>query len=619
MRRYTQRLAGQQVRVNVLESDDDVAEFRDWWMRPLGVLGADSETSGLNIFSPGFELRTVQFGDRATGWVLRVEQFAHIIRACLRDQRKRFVVHNHAFDGLVWDRALGVTVEELAPQVTDSQIMSHLIDPRGKPEGGVGHALKDLARHYVDPAASDGQKELQAEFRKIGETKDTGWAKIAIDNPAFELYAGLDPILTVRVAAELDPLLDKYRVRHLLEFEHTVERILMQQQRRGVLVDVDYTRGLSAELQAEAEENRAKAAAYGVANINSTAQLATALLEMGADIPERTASGKVQVDSKVLQRLACVNADWEPVGTGTANPLAAAVLHAKRAQKWDTAYLGAFLELRDEQDRLHPSIRGLQARTGRMSISNPPLQQLPSGEWKIRRAMIADPGNVFASVDFDAQEMACLAMLSKDPKLVAAIQSPLSVHSYTAQLMFGGDFTDKHKFTTKQKKQYALAKMSGFARVYGGGAAVIQRQSGESAEVVKEAVDAYDNTYPGIKQLGYRLQEQTQYGAVPLVTYTGRRLPLDRDRTYAAINYVSQSLARDITAEALVRLDAAGFGEFVTFPIHDEVLLNVPAEKAAEITGEAARIMATEIEGVPFRTEGEIGKRSWGSLKGGPE
>jgi len=609
MRRYTQQLAGQTVTIKVPESDADMSVFRDWWVGPRGRIGLDTETSGLDVYSPNWELRLVQFGDDRTGWVLRVDQFREQIIGCLRDQRRQFVVHNYGFDGLVLDHGLGVTVEELSPRVVDSQIMAHLIDPRNRQEGGVGHALKDLAQAYVDKAATDGQKELQAEFRKIGETKDTGWAKIAIDNPAYEMYAGMDPILTVRVAGELHQLLSHYSVSHLMEFEHRVQRILLQQMRRGVLVDVDYTQRLSDELLADAASYGKTANSYGVENINSTAQLAEALQGMGADIPERTKSGKVQVDANVLQRLACAGKDWEPL-PGTPNPLAVAVLHAKRAAKWNKAYAEAFLDLRDSNNRLHPSIRGLAARTGRMSISNPPLQQLPSGDWKIRRCLVADPGNVFVSVDFQAQEMSCLALMCRDETLVGAIRDGVDLHSFTAERMFGSGFT---------KKQRGLAKMSGFARVYGGGAAVIAKQSGESLETAQQAVNLYDKTYPGIAALKYRLDDEVARNRGAVYSFTGRRLPVDEDRSYAATNFVCQSLGRDVTADALVRLDAAGLGEYMTFPIHDEVLFNVPAERADEVRREAERLMATELDGVPFRAEGEVGKRSWGSLKGGPE
>ena len=608
MREHQTKLASTPVRIHVLETADDVSEFRQWWMRPTGVIGLDTETTGLDIYSPGWGLRLVQFGDGSNGWVLQADQFADVIRGALRDQRKRFGIHNAAFDLLVLDRALGVTVEELSPRVTDTQILSHLADPRGRAEGGVGQHLKDLAQAYLDPSASDGQKELLGEFRKIGETKDTGWAKIAIDNPVYELYAGLDPVLVARMLPRLLDMVDRSNTSHLIDFEHRVMRILAQQQRRGVRVDVDYTRQLSSELLTEYEEHVEKARAMGVANINSTVQLA-AELEKYETIPERTKSGKVQVNADVLLRIAGWNKDWEEISS-EGNPLAQHVLLAKRADKWRKSYVEQFLDLMDGESRIHPSIRGLAARTGRMSISNPPLQQLPSSDWKIRRCLVADPGNVFVGVDFQAQEMSCLAVMCQDTALVQAIRDGVDLHSHTAELMFGPGFTKKHR---------ALAKMSGFARVYGGGAGVIAKQSGEDIEVAQKAVRAYDNAYPGIGGLKARLDSEIARNGGAVYSYTGRRLPVDEDRSYAATNFVCQSLGRDITAEALVQLDAAGLGDMMVFPVHDEVLFNVPASDADEVRRQAEQIMATEIEGVPFRTEGTVGKQSWGSLKGADE
>src|SRR5690606_7361240 len=107
-------------------------------------------------YSPGHELRLVQFGSDLEAWVLRADVFAEDIRRALR-QPRMFVAHNFAFDGLVIDRHLGVPVEQLAPRVVDTRILAHLLDPRSAEEGGTGHGLKALASIYVDPNAPDTQ------------------------------------------------------------------------------------------------------------------------------------------------------------------------------------------------------------------------------------------------------------------------------------------------------------------------------------------------------------------------------------------------------------------------------------------------------------------------------
>lgn len=603
MKHYTQQLGGAPVEIHVPEREEDIDAFAEWIETGSpDLLGFDTETTGLDMYSLGYELRLAQFGDHRTGWVLRVEQFAEVVKWALRSGH-RFAVHNYAFDGLVVDRHLGVTVEELTPRIVDTKIMAHLVDPRQTAEGGIGTALKPLAQHYVDRLASDGQKELQAEFRAIGATKETGWAKIAIDNPAYELYAGLDPILSVRIHDSLKLALKDYGIDHLIEFEHELQRVLMLMQRRGIRIDVPWTESLRRELQDETLTNKAIASQYGVGNINSTKQLSEALLGMGETLTERTASGAWKVDKSVLQRLADVDANWKPLETRQVNRLAEAVLKAKRAEKWDTAYLGAFLDLRDADDRLHPMIGGLQARTGRMSISHPPLQQLPSSEWRIRRAMVADPGQVIIAADYSQVEMRVLAALCQDRNLVAAIHSGTDLHDYTARMLYGDDFT------SKQRK---IAKSVGFGKVYGGGAATITRQTGAPNEQVKEAIAAYDATFPGIKALGYKLQRQTQYGALPVVTPSGRRLPLDRDRTYAATNYLVQSTARDLLAQALVDMDAAGLSEHLLLPVHDEIIAQCPEADAEEVLRSIAECMDGDFMGIPIVSDPEKYGSSWG-------
>jgi len=609
VRHYTPPLAGAKMNIWVPESEADIDAFYDWIVQAPDLLGFDTETSGLEIFSADFELRTAQFGDHRTGWVLRVDQFREVIVWALRSGH-RFAIHNAAFDLLVVDQCLGVTVEELAPRIVDTKILSHLVDPRQAQEGGTGHALKPLSQKYVDRNASDGQKELQAEFRKIGANKDTGWAKINIDNPAYELYAGLDPILAIRMHDALQLALKDYGVAHLVEFEHELQRVILRMQRRGMLVDVPYTERLRDDLQAEATHYRAVAARYGVENINSTKQLAVALEAMGETLRERTASGATKVDKSVLQALADFDTEWNPRGTRDSNKLAEAVLHAKRAAKWSEAYLQAMLNRRDSRDRIHPSINALAARTGRMSVSGIPLQQLPSKEHRIRRALVADPGHVIVSSDYSQVELVMLAAMSQDPEMLRAVRGGADLHSFATEKVYGpksGHESDE--LWTKHRK---ICKAVSLGRVYGGGATTIQRQTGAPMEGVKAAIAAYDAAFPGVKALGHRLQRDTQYGAIPLITPSGRRLPLDRDRTYAATNFLCQGTSRDVLAQAILDIDEAGLGDYMLLPIHDELLCQVPEADAEDAAKEIERIMSRDLFGVPFRAKADVFGRSWG-------
>src|SRR5690606_39730127 len=123
--------------------------------------------------------------------------------------------------------------------------------------------------------------------------------------------------------------------------------------------------------------------------------------------------------------------------------------------------------------------------TARMAVSRPPLQQLPSSDWTIRRAIIADPGQVMISVDYSAVEMRVRAALCQDETMIKAILDGEDLHSFTAARVFGPDFT---------KRQRSIAKAVGFGKVCGGGVAALVRQTGADAGGGRAAMEAEDGT-----------------------------------------------------------------------------------------------------------------------------
>jgi len=611
----THTIAGEVCDIFMPERRSELAGFDRFLAQGDKVLGLDSETSGLNIYSPGYEVRLVQIGNGREAWVLRVDLFADVIVRALR-QPRMFVVHNAAFDLQVIDRHLGVTLEELGPRVFDTRIFAHLIDPRQEHEGGAGLSLKPLSAIHVDDSAPDTQAGLNAVFRTIRNpetgklcTKDDGWRHIPIDHETYVRYAGLDVILVTRLFDELAVIIRDLGLNPLSKFEHHLQVLLAIMQRRGVLLDVPYIERLKAELEADVETFAKVAARYGVDNVNSTAQVSSALVAMGETLTETTDGGALKVDKEVLMPLADLDRDWERIEARKANPLADAVLRAKRAGKWRESYADAFLNLRDSSDRLHASIGGLQARTARMSISRPPLQQLPSGDWRVRRALVADPGQVIIAADYAQVEMRVLAGLCQDPTLVEAILSGTDLHDFTAARVFGEGFT---------KQERKVAKAIGFGKVYGGGATTVARQTGLQPEDVRPAMSAYDSTFPGIKRYGAKLQSRAQYGKREVVTLSGRHLPLDRDRLYAATNYVVQSTSRDLLAQAIVDIFDAGLGDHLLLPVHDELVAQAPAAEARDVIDEIGRLMASTFYTIPIASEAEVYGPSWGHGYGAP-
>lgn len=615
MREFRGSLAGVPWAGWLCERPEDLNAFMDWVRAQRGTVCFDTETQGLKIYSmgPGF-LRLAQFGTATEAWVIPVELGPAFRTAATLALRILPSLTGHnviGFDGLVVDEHLGVKLEELCPKTQDTMITAKLLDPRSPEAGGLGAKLKPHAAHYIDPAAPDTEDGLTAVFKSLGYTKKSGlgWIHVPWDHPTYVEYAMLDVILGSRLLVAHMAEIQRRGVRlALIDYEREISRLCATMTRAGMYVDEEYTRTQYDVLDAEVSRNLAIAERYGVTSVNSPAQVVAALQAMGETLTKKTKSGKgLSVDGSVLRRLADVTDKWEPIGSRTPNPLADAVLRATRAGKWKSTYIDTFLNERDQRGYIHPNIQTLEARTGRMSITKPAVQTLPSGDWMIRRCLLAEPGHVFVSVDFQAVEMRVLAALADVKRMKAALIAGEDLHGYTASLVYGPDYTPHHR---------KVAKGIGLGKVYGGGAEHVASQTGAPVADVRRAMATYDSVYPEIRRASNRWQrEARQYGLVT-VSATGRHLPLDRERMYAVVNYQCQSAARDVLGQSMLNMEEKGLLPYLRLPIHDEVLASAPKAEAEDIAREIERCMTFELRGVPIVAEAEIGGRSWGSLYG---
>jgi DNA polymerase-1 len=461
----------------------------------------------------------------------------------------------------------------------------------------------------VDASAPDTQDGLKAVFKDLKLKIAEGFAKVPLDHPTYLEYGLLDVILTSRLRPRLEATLARLGVpQRLSQYEHRVARICAQMVRTGMVLDVDYAEGLREDLSADAETHAAIAARYGVTSVNSGRQVSEALLGMGETLTEKTASGAWKVDKAVLMALADLDRDWKPIGSRTPNPLADAVLRSKRSGKWRSAYADNFLSNVDSKGRIHPNIQTMQARTFRMSVTNPAVQTLPSSDKMIRRAILADEGHVPGSVDFQAVELRVLAALANVRRMKEAIAADEDLHSFTARLVFGDGFTEKDR---------KVSKGIAFGKVYGGGAATVSRQTGAPLDAVQRAMAQYDRVYPEVGRAAKDWRIEAFNHGMVAVSITGHRLPLDRDRTYAVTNYLVQSTARDCLGQSLIHMDEAGLVPYLRLPVHDEVILSMPKGEERDISRAVADCMTFDLMGVPIAAGvPDLGVRSWGSLYG---
>ena len=391
------------------------------------------------------------------------------------------------------------------------------------------------------------------------------------------------------------------RDRPLVDLEHQFSIAFMEMERKGLPVDRKYAENyLGPTLSERTTIATEEAAEYGVGNINSTAQVAEALLAHGALLTKKTAKGKWSTDKEVLEGIA-------QSGTEAA-PLAQAIRNGKTAKGSKVKYCDKVLASLDENDRCHPSHKSLQARTARTAVSDPPLHQLPSRPapganlWEIRRMFAARRGYRIIAVDFDQIELVVLAALSKDRTMLEAIRSKTDLHQLTAD---------------SANVVRDIGKMANFLVVYGGGAGKLAVQASIPVPKAKMVIKAHKRTYPGVGRLSRRIINDFHAGRRHVVTPTGRHLPIDRHKVYGGLNYLIQSTARDILMQACLNLREAGLWQYVILTVHDEVVMEVPTRLAKEIgqrTAEIMRVPNFMDMGVDITAGASKPVKSWGHL-----
>ena len=361
------------------------------------ALGMDTESTGINCYRPGWQLRTFQIGNANTAYVVAAQHKTQI-DWIIRLPTIKWIGHNGPHDIRSIDAWLGEDTGVVC--AGETYIPGHHADSRKQDEGGIAHGLKEQCEALISRDAGKWEVALKAEFKRIeipipgavyksGKRKglqkvrkaklSEGWGLIDPKHPAYIAYAAADPILTYRLWRHYQYVI---RQQHALyQFDLIVQQAADRLQRRAILLDVAYTKRLSAAYLRKAEEFLERAAELGCENINSGKQVAEALTALGAHLTVRTPpsklhpQGQLKTDDSVLRGLADKYGSASPVGD-----LIHCILGAKQLLKRRENYTEAMLREADINGRVHPSINTLGARTTRMSVSGPPLQQLPTAD-----------------------------------------------------------------------------------------------------------------------------------------------------------------------------------------------------------------------------------------------
>ncbi|MEU3690488.1 DNA polymerase [Streptomyces narbonensis] len=565
------------------------------------ALGCDTETTGLNWWGDDFRLRLVQFGNHDESYVLPVELSDELLGAAVGAVRyvDRLIFQNGTYDLLVLDATTELTMEEIWPKVLDTKILAHLVDSRGEMEGGTGHSLESLTRHYIDSGVAAKIKGSMTEIAKsLKTTKAKVWKLVSWDHGGFLTYSGLDPVLAFRLGRVLIGKLPRTAYKktdigpgiprmNLIEFEHKVAEICALMSRPGIVLDQDYTRRLEARLALAESRWTEKAQGLGCENPWSTDQCADAFEARGVREFERTPTGNRKVDKGFLNT-------WRAKG----DELAEAIHQAKSARKKRNTWIKSFLESVDSSGRIHPAINSIQARTARQSIQGIPAQTLPSGDYEIRACFVANEGEIMLSTDYSNMELRFLAAYSGDERMLLAFKRGEDLHQITA---------DAAGVSRK------LGKMTNFLIVFGGGPGALSQQAGISVEEAERIMNIFMETYPGVAAfMEAKTKEARRQGYV--TAPSGRRLYVERRFAFRGTNYFVQSGSRDITCRALIRLHYAGLTKHMLLPIHDEILFSVPVEHADTAARMTDELMRETVLGLEIPTDPDRGGKSWGSL-----
>lgn len=565
----------QGVKLHLVEDFEDATKFMTW-LNQTGDerVAVDVESEGLD--QAVHKVRLIQFGDKQDGFAIPFERWSGLAFEAVDRIAKRggrFVGHNVRFDvGML--RKHGLMIPEHL--CDDTMMLSHLADST------VSVGLKQQSAKHIDPRAASAQGQLDDVMKSGG----WNWATVPIASSgpvsAYWTYAALDVVLTSRLwdhhaQAVLAQASKAY------DLEVAVGFLASRMERKGVLVDREFTERNDAEFIALYEELTCRARDEFGVDAGSKDQITAVLLRDGIQLTKRTPAGAYSLDKEVLP-----NID---------HPLAKIIAQRRKVEKLHSTYLRRFLEYSERDGRLRPSINTLGFSesslgqfgvvTSRMSMQSPNLQQLPRGGDPladvIRNCIVAKEGHTLVMCDFDQIELRIMAHLSGDPDLIAAFGQGGDFFTVLAQKIY------KDPTLTKSDPRRSLTKSYVYATLYGAGNDRLATTTGVPLAEVEQLARDFAAAYPLVPVFQQAVQakarerfraEGVTYVQSPL---TGRRLIGQRGSEYKLVNYLIQSMAAEIMKTKALELDAAGLGDYLVLFVHDEYILEVPDDMVDEV------------------------------------
>ena len=526
---------------------------------------------------------------------LKLDQVQNIIGKTIEKNAHKAIGQNLKFDIPILSRH-GIKLDKF---LADTMLMSYVLNSTA-----TRHGMDKLAEFYLNYQTT--------KYSDVAGTASKEISFSAVNIDIASNYAAEDADITLRLYNKLQQLLEDKpsQIELLKNIEYPLVHVLASIEANGAKVDRDKLAAHSKELSRKIEILSAEAfsLAKGEFNLDSPKQLLEVLYEkLKLPVLKKTPKGQPSTNEETLKRL---SEEYE---------LPKIILEYRGLAKLKSTYTDSLIKIENPKTkRIHTSYQQAVTSTGRLSSTEPNLQNIPiktAEGRRIREAFVPEKGNVLISADYSQIELRIMAHLSKDKNLTHAFNNNLDIHSATAAEVFNADL---EAVTSEQRRS---AKAINFGLMYGMSAFGLTRQLDIPRAEAQQYLDTYFERYTGVKDY----IENTKIKAkenMYVETLMGRRLYLNEINAAnglrrqaaerAAINAPLQGSAADIIKKAMIDINQFLFKEMpnvkMIMQVHDELIFESPKSEANEVLKAMKEMMESTVElDIPLIADAEIG------------
>ncbi len=596
------------VKYCIIKSKDQLLNLKKE-ITDRGFFAFDLETTGLSFYNSEIVGISISFQD--CGYYIPIkfpemnkkdvlftfEDVRSILTPIFENSEIKKMGFNLKFD-ILFLKSIDIKVNGVSE---DAMIASGLIFPNRR-----SHKLKDLTFEYLNIS--------QDTFEKIIGTGKEAKPLESIDIETVGKYCIDDSNTSIKLVEVFTPLLDE---RGLNKLYNTIEipliPVLMDMEYNGIKVDVDNLQNSIDQLEqklSKIERTIIKQAGYEL-NINSSKQLGELLFEkMKLPISKKTKKTKsYSTDIEVLSEYKNI-------------PIVENLIKYRGWKKLYSTYLIGLKEHISPSARIHTSFNQTVTATGRLSSSNPNLQNIPvfeKDDINIRKLFISDKNKYLLAADYSQIELRVMAHFSKDKNLKNAFKNNLDIHSQTANLVFGRDLFMDNQLKRKR------AKIINFSIIYGSGAYSLSKELGVSFKEAKEFIETYFEKYSGVKDyIDQTIENAEKDGFVITMAGRKRELPelqssiqsVKENGKRMSVNTIIQGSAAEIIKMAMINIHKKikNMDSKMLLSVHDEIIFEYPLDEETDLIKIVSNEMknATAID-VPLNISLKKGK-NWGEM-----